>query len=185
MPTIWPPPSLGRSRVAEPDQEDGAAVDRRHVDRAAERDRQARLQVKAVQRVDDADIRIVRWPAGRVGQREIDSPVGQLARIGHGEPVARERAAVGRVQVERRKRAQQTTIFQKFKMQPAGLGAHSHDQISSHRRSGLRYNGGTSFPAQNRAPGRCRAGEEPCLAVRPHRPLSFGSQESGVSSLIA
>src|SRR4029453_18835201 len=59
---------LRRSRVVELDQEDGPAVDRAHVNRAAEGNRQARLDVEPVERIDNVHVRIVRWPAGPPGQ---------------------------------------------------------------------------------------------------------------------
>src|SRR5262249_21258333 len=107
-------PVPGRSRVAEFDQENGGAADRRHVDGAAERDGQARLQVEAVERVDDGHVRIVRRPGGAVGQGKIDPAAGELGRVGHGESVTREGAALRRVQVERGDGARQPAVFQVF-----------------------------------------------------------------------
>src|SRR4029077_20994319 len=90
-----------RRRVPQLDQEDGVAVDRAHVDGAAEGHGQARLQVETVQRVDDADVVVVRWPRDTVRRREIDPPAGQLARIGNRESVAWERAGLRIAQIER------------------------------------------------------------------------------------
>src|SRR5262245_20416664 len=83
-----------RSRVLQLDQENGVAIDRAHIDGAAERDGQSRLQVEAIQRVDDGDVVVVRGPRGTVRQWQIDSAAGALTEVGHGEPIARERTAL-------------------------------------------------------------------------------------------
>jgi hypothetical protein len=135
-----------RRRVRQPDQEDGVAVDRVHVDGAAEGDGQARLQVETVQRVDDADVVVVRQPRDTVWQREIDPAAGQLARIRNRESVAWERTALRIAQIEHREGAQQTAVFQDFDVQPASAVAGSHGENSSQKRDGLRYHARVTNP---------------------------------------
>ncbi len=146
-----------RGRVIQFDQEDGAVADRGQVERAAERDRQARLDIETVERVDDADVVVVRRVRGAVGQREVDPPAGELVRIGDRESVARERAALAGVQVERRERARNAAVFQGFQARTPGSGARCHDKLLARtKRSAVSSEGHPSRRA-DRAPGRCRA----------------------------
>src|SRR5262249_54727421 len=153
-------------RVAQADDEHVLAVDRVHVDGAVEGDRQARLQVETVQRVDDADVVVVRRPRYTVRQREIDPPAGELARIGDREPVTRERTAAWGRKIERREGAWQAAAFQQFDVQPASSATRSHGENSSQTKGGLRYHARVTHPARRPSAGAVPGRWGACLAVR-------------------
>src|SRR5262249_43266775 len=82
-------------RAAKADEKDRVAGDRGRIDDPVERDREPRLEVEAVQSVDDGEILAVRLTHGAVGQGQVDASSGVLTVIGDGEPVARKRACCG------------------------------------------------------------------------------------------
>jgi hypothetical protein len=87
----------GIAAVLVPDlhQKHGAARHRRHVDGARERNRQPRLQVEAVQRVDDVDVRAVRRADGAIGPGQAHTQPGFLAVVVDRERIGRERRGPG------------------------------------------------------------------------------------------
>jgi hypothetical protein len=77
--------------AAEADEEDGLARDRRDVDRPRERDRDPRLDVEAVQRVDDVDVGAIVGARRAVRRRQVDAEGGGLRQVELGEQIAGER----------------------------------------------------------------------------------------------
>ena len=75
-------------RAAEADQEHAVAVDARDVDRTAEGDRQARLDVESVQRIQHVDVLAANDVERAIGLGEVHAPPGVLRAIGHREAIA-------------------------------------------------------------------------------------------------
>ena len=86
--------------VAQAHEEHRAAAHGGHVDGSGKRNRQAWLQVEAVERIDDVDVRAVRHADGAVGLGQAYAQPGLLLVVVDREAVARERCARGRGQVE-------------------------------------------------------------------------------------
>ena len=76
--------------IAQAHEENGAAVDGCQVNGAAERDRDARLKVEPVKRVDDVDVRTVGGPDRAVGLWQVHAEPGELAVVRLREPVGGE-----------------------------------------------------------------------------------------------
>src|SRR5712664_3443638 len=75
-------------RAAEADKEDAVAFDARDVDRTAESDRQARLDVEPVQRIQHVDVLAANDVAREIGLGEVNAPPGVLRAIVDREPIA-------------------------------------------------------------------------------------------------
>ena len=86
--------------VAHADEEHGAAAHAGDVDRSGEGDREPRLEVEAVERVDDVDVGAVRRPGGTVEPREVHPEPGLVVMVEEREAVARERPRDRRGEVE-------------------------------------------------------------------------------------
>src|SRR5262249_15026719 len=148
------------------DQENRPAVHRRHIDGTVERNRQARLQIESIQRVNEGDVVVVRWPRGAVRQRESDAAAGQLGGVGDGEAVTWEWAAVGGVQVECSESARHAAIFQDFKAWAPGSVARSHGENSSQIEMVCVTLRGSPIPARRPSAGAVPSRWGACLAVR-------------------
>src|SRR5207245_8246587 len=79
------------------DEQRGATVHRGRIDIAVERDGYARLDVEAIQDVDEPDVVAVRHAHAAVRQRHVHAQAGQLRVIGDREYVGREDPVVGRI----------------------------------------------------------------------------------------
>jgi hypothetical protein len=88
--------------VTQADEEHVLAVDRFGVNGAAEGDRQPRLHVEAIERVEYRDVLTVRRPLGAVRLRQVHPEAGQLAGVLDRERVARERSFIRRDRIEER-----------------------------------------------------------------------------------
>ena len=87
-------------RAPEVDEEHGVAGDRRHVDGTAEGDREAGLEVKAIEGVDDLKIVAVGGTHRAVGERQVDPQPGIVAGVSYREQVAGEGASCWSLQIE-------------------------------------------------------------------------------------
>ena len=98
MPTTW---RLRRAvAVAHADEEHGAAAHAGDVDRSREWDREPRLEVEAVQRVDDVDVGAVRRADCTVRLGQAHAEPGLVVVVEEREAVARERPRDRRGEVE-------------------------------------------------------------------------------------
>src|SRR6266567_2313119 len=86
--------------VAHADEEHGTAAHAGDVDRPGEWDREPRLEVEAVERIDDVDVGAVRRPGGTVELREVHPEPGLVVVVEEREAVARERPRNRRGEVE-------------------------------------------------------------------------------------
>jgi hypothetical protein len=75
------------------DEKDVLARDRRQVDRPRERDRDPRLDVEAVERVEDRDVLAIADARRAVRRRQLDAKTRHLGRIGRCVEVGRKRLA--------------------------------------------------------------------------------------------
>ena len=92
------------------DEEDGVGRDGGQVDRSAERDGYARVDVEAVQRVEHVDVRAVGRVRRAVGLRQRDAQPGELRQVDLRVEVRREGLArLDACERERRQRKQQDT----------------------------------------------------------------------------
>ena len=92
---------LGRSR-SETDEEHAARADARHVDRAREAERNAGVEVEAVQLGDETQV-VADRASRTAGRERIRQPAsGPLGVVGNGEPVGGERARRRGVEIEPR-----------------------------------------------------------------------------------
>ncbi len=92
----------GDLEVGHAEQEDVRAVDARRIDRAGERDRDPRLHVEAVERVEDVDVGAVGRAHGAVRLRQLHAKTGVLRPVERRPAITGERAALGARQVEAR-----------------------------------------------------------------------------------
>jgi len=85
---------------AQADEKDCLAGRSRSVNRAVERDRQSRLEIEAIESVDDVEVLAVGRPRVTVRLGKVDPQPRVLTWVGHTKAVARERAARMTRQVE-------------------------------------------------------------------------------------
>src|SRR5262249_44010259 len=90
------PAAAATVEVAQADEEHGAAAHAGDVDRPRERDREAWLQIEAIELVEQIDVLTVGGVNSTVRLRKVDSKSGVLARIGNGKAIRGEGSS-GRV----------------------------------------------------------------------------------------
>jgi hypothetical protein len=80
---------IPRQRTTQANEEDRFACHCVHIDRATERNGQPRLEIEAIEGIDNSQVVTARGAFAAVRERQVDVQTSILARIGDGEQIAR------------------------------------------------------------------------------------------------